>query len=175
MKKVLDLRHTAYISVGANLGDRLAACRQGAGLLGRCPDIRITAHSPYFESAPRDYESQPRFVNAVFSVETTLDPFSLLARLKHQEFLAGRTDKAVRFGPRVLDLDLILYEDLVIDTKDLVVPHPRMHERAFVLRPLCDIAPAVIHPVIGQSVLELLDNPEVAAQDCVRIKHEVFH
>lgn len=167
--------HSAYISVGANLGDRLATCRKWVAHLVEANDIKLTAHSFYYKTAPRDYESQPWFVNAAFAVKTPLDPFALLDRLKQQEALAGQGEKAVRFGPRVLDLDLILYEDLVIHTKHLMVPHPRMHQRAFVLRPMCDIASGVIHPVSGLSVLDMLNDPGVAAQKCVLIKDEIFN
>jgi 2-amino-4-hydroxy-6-hydroxymethyldihydropteridine diphosphokinase len=168
------MMHTAYIAVGANLEDRVAACRQGARLLVENGDIRISAHSHYYETAPMGHEDQPRFVNAVFCIETALGPVSLLARLKTAESTAGRTESKVRFGPRVLDLDLIFYDDAVIITPMLEVPHPRMHERAFVLRPLCDIAAGVIHPVFGKSVRDLLRDPVVAGQDCVLLPHEIF-
>lgn len=167
IQKPAEKKHIAYIAVGANLGDRAAACRQGAQMLAQRPDIRIFAHSPYYETAPMGYEDQPWFVNAVFGVETGLDPGQLLARLKDVENRAGRVRGEIRFGPRQLDLDLIFYEDQIIETPDLVVPHPRMHERAFVLRPLADIAAERIHPRLGRPVRDLLNDPAVAGQKCV--------
>jgi len=166
---------TAYIAVGANLGDREAACRQGAEMLSGNPDIRIFAHSFYYETAPMGYDDQPWFVNAVFGVETGLDPEQLLARLKEAENRAGRDRGTIRFGPRVLDLDLIFYKNEIIHTPDLVVPHPRMHQRAFVLRPLADIAPELIHPKLGRSVRDLLADPAIADQDCKRLNFKPYN
>lgn len=164
-----EKKHIAYIAVGANLGDRVAACRQGAKMLVENRDMRIFAHSPYYETAPMGYDDQPWFVNAVFGVETGLEPAQLLARLKEAENRAGRDRGTIRFGPRVLDLDLIFFENEIIHSPDLVVPHPRMHQRAFVLRPLADIAPELIHPKLGRSVRELLADPGIAAQGCERL------
>ncbi|MCF8024248.1 MAG: 2-amino-4-hydroxy-6-hydroxymethyldihydropteridine diphosphokinase [Desulfobacteraceae bacterium] len=167
-----EKKHIAYIAVGANLGDRVAACRQGAEMLSKNPDLRIFVHSPYYETAPLGYDDQPWFVNAVFGVETGLEPEQLLGRLKEAENRAGRDRSTIRFGPRVLDLDLIFYENEIIHSPDLVVPHPRMHQRAFVLRPLADIAPELIHPKLGRSVRDLLSDPVIADQGCERLNPE---
>lgn len=166
--------HTAYLAVGANLGDRVSGCRRGVDLLEEAGDVKVVEHSPYYYSAPMHYTKQPWFVNAVFEVATALDPVSLLARLKTIETAAGRRKGGIRFGPRMLDLDLIFYEDAVIRTHEIIVPHPRMHERAFVLRPLCDIAPDLVHPVLGRAVRELLSGISAAEQKCYALDDKVF-
>ena len=165
--------HTAYIAVGANLGDRIAGCREGILRLAENGDVEIVHHSPYYYTEPVDYTDQPWFVNAVCCVHTCLDPRTLLGRLKAVEAAAGRS-AGVRFGPRLLDLDLVFYEHVVIQTPDLVIPHPRMHQRAFVLRPLHDIAPDLIHPVFRTRISGMLSDPEVAGQACYRDEDEVF-
>lgn len=166
--------HTAYIAVGANLGDRIAGCREGVMRLAERGDVEIVHHSPYYYTEPVDYADQPWFVNAVCRVHTCLAPRFLLGRLKAVEATAGRNSGAVRFGPRVLDLDLIFYDQAVMQTRDLVVPHPRMHQRAFVLRPLYDIAADLVHPVFRTCIREMLNDPEVAGQACFRVEDEAF-
>ncbi len=174
MEAESETLHTAYIAVGANLGDRLAGCRQGVDLLEQVDGIRVLQHSRYYYTAPMEYEDQPWFVNAVFSVKTGLEPDSLLACLKKTETEAGRPEDQIRFGPRVLDLDLIFYDNEVIQTRDLVVPHPRMHKRAFVLRPLCDIAADFVHPVLKVRMADLLGNTEISGQQCFPVKEGSF-
>ncbi|MFW6080453.1 MAG: 2-amino-4-hydroxy-6-hydroxymethyldihydropteridine diphosphokinase [Desulfosalsimonas sp.] len=160
--------HTVYIAVGANLGDRIAGCTRGVERLCQSPAIKVIEHSPYYYSAPVGFTDQPWFVNAVFQASTSLEPLTLLKRLKKAEAEAGRQQGGIRFGPRVVDLDLIFYDEKIIQTPWLTVPHPRMHERAFVLRPLCDIAPDLIHPVFNRNVSDLLaDN--AAGQQCFAV------
>lgn len=107
---------------------------------------------------PVDYTDQDWFINAVIKIETPLDPFKLLNILKAVERGIGRIDTGIRFGPRVLDMDIILYEDRIISGKGLSVPHPRMHKRRFVLKPLCDIDPEIVHPVLKKDIQSLLNN-----------------
>lgn len=164
--------HAAYIAIGANLGDRVENCRQGVALLAADEDIAVTGHSPYYWSEPVGYADQPWFVNAVFSVATSLSPAALLKRLKDTECAAGRTKGGIRFGPRVLDLDIIFYDDIVLETPELVIPHPRMHERLFVLRPLCDLAPELIHPVFGIRADRLLYSLPADGPQCRRVQSE---
>jgi 2-amino-4-hydroxy-6-hydroxymethyldihydropteridine diphosphokinase len=116
-----------------------------------------------YQTEPVDYKDQDWFVNYVVKIETTLDPIALLDTLKLIEQDAGRTRDAVRFGPRLLDLDIILYDAMVVDTLKLVVPHPRMHKRRFVLKPICDIDPDIIHPVFHRTMQSLLE--DLAAKD----------
>ena len=148
--------HRAFISVGSNLGDKLEQCRRGVDALAAGGDIRITGTSRMYRTEPVDVADQEWFVNGVIRVETGLGPFELLARLQSLQRQAGRAEGGVRFGPRVLDLDILLYDRLVMDDPRLTLPHPRMHRRRFVLKPLCDIDPDTVHPVLGQTAAALL-------------------
>ena len=148
--------HSAFISVGSNLGDKLAQCRRGVDALAAGGDIRITGTSRMYRTEPVDVADQEWFVNGVIRVETGLGPFELLARLQSLQRQAGRAEGGVRFGPRVLDLDILLYDRLVMDDPRLTLPHPRMHRRRFVLKPLCDIDPDTVHPVLGRTAATLL-------------------
>lgn len=155
-------RHTAYISVGANLGDKLANCRGGVRSLIRCGDVTLQRRSKIYQTAPVDYIEQEWFVNLVVQIATRLEPPALLKRLQRIQLQAGRVNDAVRFGPRLLDMDIVLFDNLVLDSPELTIPHPRMHKRRFVLVPMCDIDPALIHPRLNQtmqSLLEGLDDP----------------
>jgi len=132
----------AYIGLGANLGDAQDTLKRAADEIARTPGIASLALSPLYRTAPID-SSGPDYVNAVASVQTRLDPAQLLAALQQIELAHGRT-RPYRNAPRTLDLDLLLYGTKVIDQPGLIVPHPRMHERAFVLRPLSDLAPGLV-------------------------------
>jgi len=148
--------HIAYISAGSNMGDRLQNCRKGIESLTESGNSRILAQSRIYTTAPVDYEDQDWFINMMVKLETTHDPFQLLDHIEHIQRAAGRLHDPIRFGPRILDLDIILYDDRIIDSESLVVPHPRMHKRSFVLKPICDIDPAIIHPVLKQDMQFLL-------------------
>jgi 2-amino-4-hydroxy-6-hydroxymethyldihydropteridine diphosphokinase len=156
--------HEAYLSVGSNLGDRLRNCRQGIDLLCADGAVALLARSPFYESAPVDNLAQGWFINAALKIRTDLSPLALLVRLQAVQNAAGRKAGGVRFGPRVLDLDIIFFEDRIMDTPILTIPHPRMHKRRFVLQPMCDIDPLVMHPVLGRSVQSLLNELKDDAQ-----------
>jgi 2-amino-4-hydroxy-6-hydroxymethyldihydropteridine diphosphokinase len=156
--------HEAYLSVGSNLGDRLNNCRRGIAALCADGAVELMALSPFYESAPVDFLEQDWFVNAALKIRTALAPLDLLARMQSVQAAVGRKAGGVRFGPRVLDLDILLYEDLILDTPVLTIPHPRMHKRRFVLQPMCDIDPLVVHPVLGRNVLSLLNQLNDDAQ-----------
>ncbi|MFH0725086.1 MAG: 2-amino-4-hydroxy-6-hydroxymethyldihydropteridine diphosphokinase [Pseudomonadota bacterium] len=150
--------HIAFISVGSNMGDRNANCRIGIAAVGASDGVVLTGISRFYETEPVDFIDQDWFVNAAVRIETTLSPVDLLDTLKRIEKTAGRKESALRFGPRVLDLDIILFDDRVMNTDRLVIPHPRMHERRFVLTPVCDIDPFVTHPVLNRSVQAILSD-----------------
>ena len=133
----------AYVGLGANLGDREAAIRAAAEAIG------ARRLSPIVETEPWGYEDQPRFLNAVAELETDLTPRQLLERLLEVERALGRVRTGPRFGPRTIDLDLLLYGAERVAEPDLEVPHPRMHERAFVLEPLAALAPELEIPGRG--------------------------
>ncbi len=149
--------HIAYISVGSNIGDPVENCRKAMDTIAATPEIELLSRSRLFWTEPVDYCDQPWFVNAMIKIRTSLEPLDLLAVLKEIEHGAGRREKRVRFGPRELDLDILFYEDRIINSEALVLPHPRMHRRHFVLRPFCDIDPTVEHPVYKKNIQALYD------------------
>jgi 2-amino-4-hydroxy-6-hydroxymethyldihydropteridine diphosphokinase len=144
----------AYIGVGANLGDREATMRAALAALDATPGIRVVAVSSFRETEPVGYVDQPRFLNAAAAVETELDARGLLDALLAVERGLGRTREGPRFGPRTIDLDLLLFGDAEVDEPGLTVPHPRLHERAFVLEPLTELDPEMVVP--GRGPLESL-------------------
>jgi 2-amino-4-hydroxy-6-hydroxymethyldihydropteridine diphosphokinase len=150
--------HIAFISVGSNIGDRNANCQTGIAAVTAADGVVLTGVSRFYETEPVDFVDQDWFVNAAVRIETILEPVQLLDMLKRIEKTAGRKESALRFGPRVLDLDIILFDGQVMNTDRLVIPHPRMHERRFVLKPVCDIDPWVMHPVLKRSVQEILSD-----------------
>lgn len=131
----------AYVGLGANLGDALTALVRACRSLARQPGIRMAACSSIYQSAPVD-AAGPDFLNAVCAIDTTLDALSLLNCLQSIEADAGR-ERPYRNAPRTLDLDLLMYADLTMDSDRLVLPHPRLHERRFVLQPLAELAPDI--------------------------------
>lgn len=143
-----------HIALGGNMGDRLANLE--AAIAALAPDVTVLERSPVYETDPKYVTDQPRFLNMALAAETGLDAPALLVFLKRIEGQLGR-GAGERNGPRPIDLDIVFFGDEVIDRPDLIVPHPRLAERAFVLRPLADIAPARIHPVTGLGVAEMLD------------------
>jgi 2-amino-4-hydroxy-6-hydroxymethyldihydropteridine diphosphokinase len=145
-----------YLSIGSNSGNRFQNCRKGIDRLSRLRSTLLKKQSSLYETEPVGYAKQGWFLNAAIKIETMLDPSDLLRQLKIIEVDAGRDYNQVRFGPRTLDLDILLYDDIVMNSANLVIPHPRMHERRFVLKPLCEIDPSIIHPVLKKSISQLL-------------------
>lgn len=137
----------AYIGLGANLGDAQATLADALRRLGALPGVKLAAASSTFRTAPVD-ATGPDFYNAVVAVDTTLEPAALLAALQAIEQAHGR-ERPYRNAPRTLDLDLLMAGDTVSDDPALTLPHPRLHQRAFVLVPLLEIAPRVVHPRLG--------------------------
>ena len=148
--------HTAYIGLGSNLGPRAHTLRSALKELGAREGLRVVRVSSFIEREPVGGPHQGRFINAAAEVRTMLTPRQLLRMLQETEDRFGR-ERAVRWGPRTLDLDLLLYDEEVICEPDLEVPHPLMHARRFVLEPLCEIAPDARHPALGKRVRELLE------------------
>ncbi len=150
----------AYIALGANLGDPAATVEAAFAALGNLPSSQLLARSRLYRTAPVGITEQPEFVNAAAALETSLAPEALLDALLNIEQDFGRV-RALRNGPRTLDLDILLYDDLIIDTPRLTLPHPRLHLRAFVLYPLADLAADLQIPGRGQLAAWL---PAVANQ-----------
>jgi 2-amino-4-hydroxy-6-hydroxymethyldihydropteridine diphosphokinase len=146
---------TAYVGIGANLGDRKATIERAVELLRAAPDVEVLAVSSLRETDPVGLEDQPRFLNGAVAVETSLTARELLDLLLETERRLGRTRSGPRFGPRTIDLDLLVYGDEQLDEPSLTIPHPRLHERRFALEPLAEVAPALVVPGCG-AVKELL-------------------
>ena len=142
----------AYIALGSNLGDRAALLASAIGALRATDGVRVTAVSPVYETEPVSGLPQGPYLNAVVCIETTLSARALLERQLAIESAAGRRRGPEPGAPRTLDLDLLLYGQHRISEPELVVPHPRLHERAFVLEPLRDIAAELLHPVLRESI-----------------------
>jgi 2-amino-4-hydroxy-6-hydroxymethyldihydropteridine diphosphokinase len=140
----------AYVGLGANLGDREATIRRAVELLGEQDGIEVLAVSTLRETDPVGVEDQPWFLNGAAAIETTLGPGELLGVLLGVERVLGRVRDGVRFGPRTIDLDLLLYGDETLDDPGLTVPHPRLHERRFALEPLAELAPGLAIPGRGR-------------------------
>ncbi|HNQ66552.1 MAG TPA: 2-amino-4-hydroxy-6-hydroxymethyldihydropteridine diphosphokinase [Smithella sp.] len=141
------------LALGSNLGDRFASLRKAVEALASC--VEISSASPVYETAPAYVTDQPAFLNAAVIGTTKLEPLPLLWALKNIERDVGRTP-TFRYGPRVIDIDIIFYGDTILETPELILPHPRVFERDFVLKPLADIAPSWKHIKLGKTVTEML-------------------
>ena len=147
---------TAYIGVGSNLGDKLYNCSKAIELVDKMDNCTVKSRSPFYRTEPVGVASQDWYVNGVISVETGLSPHDLLRSLLSIESGMGRVRKQ-RWESRIIDLDILLYGHDVIDDKHLTVPHPLMHARRFVLMPMVQLNPDLVHPVLGRTMSELLD------------------
>jgi len=147
------MTHTVFLALGSNLGDRLKNLRAAIALLS--PAVQPVACSPVYETPPWGFVDQPKFLNLVLQARTQFLPEELLDHLKGIEKTLGRQE-TFRFGPRIVDLDIIFYDDLVFISERLEIPHPRLANRAFVLLPLAQLAPEISHPIEGLTVREML-------------------
>jgi 2-amino-4-hydroxy-6-hydroxymethyldihydropteridine diphosphokinase len=148
--------HIAYLGIGSNLGNRVENCERAIGLLEK-GGIKVSNRSSRIETDPWGVEDQPKFINMAIEIKTSLQPHDLLAVLKKIEDKVGRKTTS-RWGPREIDLDILLYNETVLETEDLIIPHPGIEKREFVLKPLADIAPDLVHPVLKKSISELLSS-----------------
>jgi 2-amino-4-hydroxy-6-hydroxymethyldihydropteridine diphosphokinase len=152
-----------YLSLGSNIGDREVHLREAIARLAA--DGRVEAVSSFYETEPVEFADQAWFMNCAVALETELTPKRLIARLLEIEKDMGR-ERTQKKGPRIIDIDIVLFGDLVVNTTELTIPHPAMTSRRFVLEPLAEIAPEVQHPVLKKTIRELLD--ELPAGQAVR-------
>ena len=162
--------HLVYIGFGSNIGDRLVHIQNAIHALSKTEGITLQKISSVYKTDPVGYEAQAHFLNGVAAIQTDLPPLSLLHVLKDIETAIGRKHR-IRWGPREIDLDILLYGDLCLQTEKLVIPHPEMHLRRFVLAPLAEIAPDLVHPVLKETIQVLLERLE---DDKSVLKTDVF-
>jgi 2-amino-4-hydroxy-6-hydroxymethyldihydropteridine diphosphokinase len=160
----LKLRHLIHLALGTNLGDRRSNLRTALDALP--PEVVLQAESKIYETPPWGFEDQAAFLNMAVRAGTDLEPQPLLKHLKQLETRLGR-EPSFHWGPRLIDIDLLFYDELVLDSPRLVIPHPRLHERAFVLVPLADIAPDFVHPVMDKTINQLLEGLDRSGITCV--------
>jgi len=148
--------HTGYLGFGTNLGDRKKNLAQALNTLNDRPDLAVIRTSSIYETEPWGLTDQPKFLNMVAEIATSISPAELLERVKKLEQDMGRED-GPRFGPRLIDIDILLLEEHVVEQPDLNVPHASLHERAFVLVPLAELAPGLVHPVLNVTIASLAE------------------
>lgn len=151
--------HIVYLALGSNMGNRAAKLKEA--ILSLPPQMEVQSKSKVYETPPWGYTEQEKFLNQVVQVKTYVEPLPLLKHLKRLEVALGR-QATFQYGPRLIDIDILFYDDLVLESPELVIPHPHVHERGFVLMPLLDIAPDLVHSVMKKTVRELLDVCDVS-------------
>ncbi len=149
--------HQVYIGIGSNLGNKRENYVESLERIAKLPKTRIIKESSVYESQPHG-DSKEWYINGVIEIETEIKPELLLNKFKNIERAMGRKKVRKKWGARIIDLDILLYDSLVLNKKNLKIPHPEMHQRKFVLIPLSELAPQVIHPVLSASISELLVN-----------------
>lgn len=149
--------HQAYIGIGSNLGNKRENYQEARERIAKIPKTKIVRESSLYESEPLG-DSKEWFVNGAVEIETDLRAELLLQKLKNIERAMGRKKVRKRWGARIIDLDILLFDNMILNKKNLKIPHPEMHNRKFVLIPLCEIAPHITHPVLAMTISELLVN-----------------
>ncbi len=153
------MKHIAFIGIGSNIGDKVEHCQKALSSVLSLDSHKLLAQSSFYKTRPLGYTDQDWFVNAVIKIETDLRAHELFRSLKTLESRLGRQE-TFRWGPRAIDLDLLFFDAEQIASEELVIPHPRLHDRQFVLTPLAEIEPHLIHPVLRKTIEELLHSLE---------------
>jgi 2-amino-4-hydroxy-6-hydroxymethyldihydropteridine diphosphokinase len=146
--------HVVYLSVGSNVGDREAQLREAQARLGAVG--RVVAVSSFYETEPVEFTKQPWFLNCALALETSRTPQQLIAAILRIEEEMGRR-RVQKKGPRAIDIDILLFDDVILDSPELTIPHPTLHQRRFVLEPVAEIAPEALHPVLNRTIRKLRD------------------
>jgi dihydroneopterin aldolase / 2-amino-4-hydroxy-6-hydroxymethyldihydropteridine diphosphokinase len=148
--------HEGYLSIGSNIGDKNKNLKEAIEKIDSSEDIILEKISSFIVTEPWGYENQEEFLNGVIKIKTILSPKGLMDKLLKIEEEMKR-ERIIKWGPRIIDLDIIFYDDVISEDEDITLPHPRMEEREFVLKPLCEIAPNKIHPILNKRVFRLLE------------------
>jgi 2-amino-4-hydroxy-6-hydroxymethyldihydropteridine diphosphokinase len=148
--------HIAYLGLGSNVGDREEYIEQAIFLLTKTPGIKVIKKSSNYETEPEGNTDQPQFLNAAVEIQTNFDPYKLLSVVQETENALGR-EREVEWGPRTIDLDILLYDNQIISDDKLQIPHSLLHERLFVLKPLSEIAPNAIHPALEKRIIDIYE------------------
>ena len=158
---------TVYIALGANLGNRERNLRNAYEYMSASEDIQTLKISRFYETAPLGGPPQPMFLNAALELQTSMTPHQLLEKLQQIELRMGRIRKE-KWGPRTIDIDILLFGDRIVEDDQLKIPHPLMHERIFVLEPLVEIAPGMVHPVLKKTILQIYQEFKTFNQEGLR-------
>ncbi|MBN2656743.1 MAG: 2-amino-4-hydroxy-6-hydroxymethyldihydropteridine diphosphokinase [Spirochaetales bacterium] len=164
--------HRAYIALGSNMGDRMDHLRRALKLINSSGDCRVTALSSIYETEPYGNRDQDRFLNGAAEVQTLLGPGAFMDRLLEIEVELKR-ERIVHWGPRTIDLDILFYDEIVSSDPHIIIPHPGLQDRLFVLRPLCDIAPGYIHPLLKERCDSLAGNLEEKQEEPHRLEEGI--
>lgn len=146
--------HTAYIAIGSNMGDKNKNLNSAIELINASIINKVTKISNFYETKPVGYVEQDEFLNGALEIKTLLSPRKLMQFLLEKEQELKR-ERIIKWGPRSIDLDILLYDNLITSIEEIIIPHPRMHERLFALKPLADIAPYIMHPILNRRIIEL--------------------
>jgi len=145
-----------YIGIGSNIGERKENIEKSLKILNSVEGIDVVSVSSLYDTEPYGYDEQPRFLNSAVKISSSLEPIPLLGKLKEIEKEMGR-EKGFKWGPRIIDLDILFYDNIILNEEGLIIPHPELHKRWFVLKPLNDIAPSFEHPLLKKTVQQLLE------------------
>lgn len=159
----------SFIGIGSNIGDKIENCIMAIDMIDKINGCSVIKRSSFYRTEPVGFKDQNWFVNCVIMIDTVFSPFVLLQKLQEIEDIMGR-ERRIKWGPRIIDLDILIFDGLIIRDKILTIPHPLMHKRRFVLVPMNQLAPDLVHPIFNKTIRELLSNIPDNEQTVVLIK-----